>query len=114
MDLINRITHFIPDKYYIQLVYFKHFKHFANLKNPVTFNEKLQWLKLNDRKQIYSVMVDKYLAKEFVSNIVGEEYIIPLLGSWDSFSDIDFDSLPNSFVLKWNHDSGSIYICKNK
>ncbi|MBE6712970.1 MAG: glycosyl transferase [Ruminococcaceae bacterium] len=85
-----------------------------HLKNPVTFNEKLQWLKLYDRKPIYTTMVDKYEAKKFVSEKIGEEYIIPTLGVWNSFDEIDFDSLPEQFVLKCTHDSGGLVIVKDK
>lgn len=85
-----------------------------NLENPQTFNEKLQWLKLYDRKPIYTTMVDKYAAKEYVASIIGDEYIIPTLGIWDRFVDIDFNTLPNQFVLKCTHDSGGLVICKDK
>ena len=85
-----------------------------NLNHPQTFNEKLQWLKLHDRNPLYTVMVDKYKAKEYVGNIIGSKYIIPTLGVWDKFEDIDFDKLPTQFVLKTTHDSGGVFICKNK
>ena len=85
-----------------------------DLKNPQTFNEKLQWLKLYDRKTIYTTMVDKYEVKKYVADIIGEEYIIPTLGVWDRFEDIDFDALPNQFVLKCTHDSGGLIICRDK
>lgn len=85
-----------------------------DLKNPKTYNEKLQWLKLNDRKEIYTTMVDKAEAKKYVSDIIGEEYIIPTIGVYDRFDDIDFDKLPDQFVIKCTHDSGGIVICKNK
>ncbi len=85
-----------------------------NLKNPQTFNEKLQWLKLYDRNPAYTQMVDKYAVREYIKNTIGEEYLIPLLGVWDSFDEIDFDALPEQFVLKCNHDSGSVIICKDK
>ena len=85
-----------------------------NLDNPRTFNEKIQWLKLYDRKPEYTQMVDKYAVKEYVANIIGEEYIIPTLGVWDNVEDIDFDKLPNQFVLKCTHDSGGIVICSDK
>jgi hypothetical protein len=104
----------LPDSFYISLKYFYHFKRFPNLKNPKSFTEKIQWLKLNDRKQEYTVMVDKYLVKDYVASIIGSEYIIPTLGVWDDAEDIEFDDLPNQFVLKWNHDSGSVVICKDK
>ena len=105
---------FLPDKLYIQLYYFAEFKKFCNLKNPKTFNEKLQWLKLNDRKPEYTMMVDKYEAKKYVADIIGDEYIIPTLGVWDKFDDIDFDKLPDKFVLKCTHDSEGLVIVKDK
>lgn len=87
-----------------------------DLDNPQTFSEKLQWLKLYNRKPEYTQMVDKYAVKKYVANIIGEEYIIPTLGVWDRFEDIDFDKLPKQFVLKTTHDGGSygIVICKDK
>lgn len=85
-----------------------------NLKSPQTFNEKLQWLKLYDRKPVYTTMVDKFEAKEYVADIIGEEHIIKTLGVWEKFEDIDFDSLPNQFVLKCTHDSGGLAICTDK
>ena len=86
-----------------------------NLDNPQTFNEKLQWLKLYNRKPEYTVMVDKYLAKDYVAKAIGEEYVIPTIGVWDKAEDIDFNQLPNRFVLKCNHNSGlGMYICKDK
>ena len=85
-----------------------------DLGDPKTFNEKLQWLKLYDRKPIYTSMVDKYEAKKYVADIIGEEYIIPTLGVWDNFDDIDFDKLPDQFVLKCTHDSGGLVICRDK
>ena len=97
-------------KYKYKLV----FGHKLNLENPQTFNEKLQWLKLYDRKPIYTTMVDKYAAKEYVAERIGEEYIIPTLGIWNSFDDIDFENLPKQFVLKCTHDSGGLVICTDK
>lgn len=85
-----------------------------DLENPKTFNEKLQWLKLHDRKDIYTTMVDKYEAKKYVADMIGEGYIIPTLGVWNRFEDIDFDSLPDQFVLKCTHDSGGLVICRDK
>lgn len=85
-----------------------------DLENPKTYNEKLQWLKLYDRKPIYTTMVDKYEAKKYVADIIGEEYIIQTYGVWDKFEDIDFDALPEQFVLKCTHDSGGLAICKDK
>lgn len=86
-----------------------------NLDFPETFNEKLQWLKLHDRKPEYTMMVDKYAVRNYIADTIGEEYLIPLLGVWDNPDDIDFDALPNQFVLKCNHNSGlGMYICKDK
>lgn len=85
-----------------------------DLKNPRTYNEKLQWLKLYDRNPLYPQIVDKYRVKEYVASKIGEQYIIPTLGVYDSYEEIDFDNLPRQFVLKCTHDSGSIYICRDK
>lgn len=104
----------IPDKIYLKYKYKKILKKELNLNNPVTFNEKLQWLKLNDRKDIYTTMVDKYEAKKYVANIIGDEYIIPTIGIYNSFDEIDFSELPNQFVMKCTHDSGGLVICKDK
>lgn len=104
----------MPDKMYIKLKFYSRMGRFPNLKDPKTFNEKLQWLKLHDRKPEYTRMVDKYEAKQYVSDIIGEEYTIPTLGVWDKFDDIDFDKLPDQFVLKCTHDSGGLVICRDK
>lgn len=112
--LFYRLSLLIPDSWYLSLKYYKNFRRFPDLKHPKTFNEKLQWLKLHDRKPIYTTMVDKYEAKQYVANIIGEEYIIPTLGVWNRAEDINFDSLPNQFVLKATHDSGRVVICKDK
>ncbi len=95
-------------------MYYKHFHRFIDFKNPQTFNEKLNWLKLNDRRPEYTQMVDKYAVRDYISEKLGEEYLIPLLGVWDDPQEVDFDALPNQFVLKWNHDSGSVIICRDK
>lgn len=110
----EKITRFVPDKAYLKIVYYLRLRKKLNLDNPQTFNEKLQWLKLYDRKPVYSIMVDKYEAKKYVSDMIGEEYIIPTLGVWDRFEDINFDELPESFVLKCTHDSGGLVIVNEK
>lgn len=102
------------DETYLKRKYKAKFHRELDLENPKSFNEKLQWLKLNDRCQKYPQMVDKYAAKEYVASIIGDEYIIPTLGVWDKFDDIDFDMLPKQFVLKCTHDSGGLVICKDK
>ncbi len=85
-----------------------------DLNNPRTYNEKLQWIKLYDRNPLYTQLVDKYEVKNIVGKIIGEQYIIPTLGVWDNFDDIDFSTLPNQFVLKCTHDSGGLVICSDK
>lgn len=105
---------FLSDEKYIQLKFYDAFGRFMDFSKPKTFNEKLQWLKLHDRKPRYTMMVDKYKVREYISDKIGEEYLIPLFGVWDDPDDIDFDSLPNKFVLKCNHDSGGLSICRNK
>ena len=102
------------DKIYIKWDYFFCMHEWPDLENPKTFNEKLQWLKLHDRCHNYTTMVDKAEAKDYVAKVIGKEYIIPTLGLWDSFDEIDFDSLPDKFVLKCTHDSGGLVICKDK
>lgn len=105
----------IPDKIWIQFNYRRVFGRFCNFKNPKTYNEKLQWLKLYNRRSEYTNLVDKIEVKKYVASCIGEEHIIPLLGGpWESFNEIDFDLLPNQFVLKTNHDCGGIVICRDK
>ena len=104
----------IKDEEYVKIKYKLEMNKRLNLQDPKTFNEKLQWLKLYDRNPEYTQMVDKFEAKKYVANIIGKKYIIPTLGLWDKFEDIDFTKLPNKFVLKPTHASGNIFICKNK
>ena len=85
-----------------------------DLDNPLTYTEKLQWLKLYDHRPEYTAMVDKYAVKQYVAEKIGAEYVIPLLGVWERAEDIDFDALPQQFVLKTTHDSGSYVVCKDK
>jgi hypothetical protein len=108
------VSRVIPDRAYLRLKYRAAFGKKLNLKDPKTYNEKLQWLKLYDRKPEYTAMVDKCEAKKYVAERIGEEHIIPTLGVWDRVEDIDFDSLPNRFVLKCTHDSGGLVICRDK
>lgn len=110
----NKLSHLLPDETYLKLQYRANTHKKLNLKSPKTFNEKLQWLKLNNRKPKFTDMVDKYAVRDLVSKKIGDEYLIPLLGVWNSAEEIDFDSLPNEFVLKCNHDSGSVIICNDK
>ena len=85
-----------------------------NLDNPKTLSEKLQWLKLYGRNPLYTTMVDKCAVKEYVSQCIGSQCVIPLLGVWEHFDEIDFSALPNQFVLKCTHDSGGIVFCRDK
>ncbi len=102
------------DEKFLKMFFRRNMGYEPDLENPKSFSEKLQWLKLHDRKPIYTTMVDKYEAKKYVASIIGEEYIVPTYGVWDHFDDIDFDALPNQFVLKCTHDSGGLVICKDK
>lgn len=103
-----------PDKPYLKLVYRSEMGKRLNLDAPVTFNEKLQWLKLYDRKPEYSRYIDKYAVRSYISETLGKQYLIPLLGVYDSAEKIDWDSLPNKFVLKCTHGSSANIICTNK
>ena len=109
-----KVFNLLPDKLYLHIKYFCKMGKILNLRNPKTFNEKIQWLKINDRKPTYTKMVDKCDAKEYVANKIGNEYIIPTIGLYNSFDDINFEELPKEFVLKCTHDSGGVIICKDK
>ena len=85
-----------------------------NLENPQTFNEKLNWLKLNDHRPIYSQLADKYVVKSYVESKIGKDYLVKNYGSWESVDDIDFNKLPDKFVIKTNNDSSGVIICKDK
>ena len=104
----------ISDKNYIEKEFYYRLGKVLDLENPQTFNEKLQWLKLYDRKPEYTKMVDKYQAKKYVAEKIGEEYIIPTLGIWNRAEDIEWEKLPDKFVLKATHDSGGLVICRDK
>ena len=110
----NKLKIRISDDKYLKYKYQLYIKKKLNLKNPQTFNEKLQWLKIYDRNDQYTQMVDKYEAKKYVASIIGEEYIIPTIGIYNSFDEIDFKKLPNKFVIKCTHDSGGLVVCKDK
>ncbi len=104
----------VPDEKYLKKQYYSKMGMPLNLDKPEGFSEKLQWMKLYDRNPLYTELVDKYKVKKYVADRIGEEYVIPVLGVWDKASDIDFDLLPERFVLKCNHDSGGLFICKDK
>ena len=109
-----RIGAVLPDEPYLEVLYRLMTGKKLNLQSPETFGEKIQWLKLYDHNPDYTMMVDKYAVKEYVAEKLGSEYVIPTLGVWDRVEDIDWDSLPNQFVLKCTHDSGGLVICKDK
>lgn len=114
--IIQNLFGWLPDKTYLQLLYRFKMGHRLDLNHPKTFTEKIQWLKLYNRRPEYTLMVDKYAVKKYVADIIGEKYIIPTLGVWDKPEDIDWDALPNEFVLKTTHGGGSggVVICKDK
>lgn len=113
-NLKHTVFRLMPDSMYLKIIYKRNMKKRLDLKFPKTFNEKLQWLKLNDRKPLYTTMVDKHEAKRYVADRIGNAHIIPTFGIWEKFDDIDFDALPNQFVLKCTHDSGGLVIVKDK
>lgn len=104
----------MPDKLYLSLRFRSYMGYWMDWKNPKTFNEKIQWLKIHDRNPSYSCLVDKYSVRNYVSQKIGNGYLIPILGVWENVDEIEFDKLPNQFVLKCSHDSGSVIICKDK
>jgi len=108
------LLNWIPDQLYLKIIWRLKTGKKLNLTSPKTFNEKLQWLKLYNRKPEYTQMVDKYEAKKYVAERIGEKYIVPTYGIWNRFDEIDFGILPNQFVLKCTHDSGGLVICKDK
>lgn len=104
----------ISDGLYLNIAFWVRMGKWPNIEHPQTFSEKLQWMKLHDRNPLYTKLVDKYEVKPIVAEKIGSKYIIPTIGVWESADDIDFDSLPDQFVLKCTHDSGGLVICKNK
>ena len=114
--LLPNFQRFLSDRAYVKLYYRFSMGKRLNLKNPQTFNEKLNWLKLYDHNPLYTTLVDKYAVKSWGAEWIGEQYIIPTLGVWDSFDEIDFDKLPNQFVLKTTHGGGNVgvVVCSNK
>lgn len=113
-DLMREHPNWLPDKWYLKLLWEYTYGYELDLQHPKTFSEKLQWLKLYDRKPEYTTMVDKYRAKQWIADKIGEQYVIPTLAVYNSVDEIDLDQLPDQFVLKCNHDSGSVVICRDK
>lgn len=114
MLALKKSLSFLPDKLYIKLYYRFRVGRTLNVDNPITLNEKLQWLKFNYRFPLQTIVSDKLLVRDYVSKKIGDEYLIPLLGVWESFNNINFDELPRKFVLKCNHDSGGLVVCTDK
>lgn len=109
------VTKYISDKAFVEKEYFLNTGEKLNLVHPQKFNEKLQWLKLYDHNPQYTIMVDKYRARQYIKDVIGDQYLIPLLGVWEKPDEIEFDLLPNQFVLKCNHNSGTgMCVCKDK
>lgn len=106
----------LSDSQFLKVSFMYYFGYPLDLSNPKSFSEKLQWLKLYDRKPHYTTMVDKYAVKQFVADIIGERYIIPTFGVWNAPEDIDWNSLPSQFVLKTTHGGGGngVVICTDK
>lgn len=110
----NHLKSLLPDSLYLRLNFRKKNSYPLNLKNPKSFNEKIQWLKLYGNLQQYENLVDKYEVRKFISGTIGEEFLIPLIGVWDKVEEIDFSKLSEQFVLKCTHDCESVVICKDK
>ena len=113
-DMIKKCPHLMSDKFYLSVLWKMVMGYELDWKSPKTFNEKLQWLKLNDRNPLYTTLVDKYRVKQWVADKIGEQNVIPTMAVYNSVDEIDLDKLPNQFVLKCNHDSGSVVICRDK
>lgn len=114
MTFVKKSLRFLPDKSYIKLYYRLRVGRKLNTNNPTTLNEKLQWLKFNYRFPLQSIVSDKLLVRDYVKEKIGAEYLIPILGIWEKYDDIDFSLLPKQFVLKCNHDSGGLVVCTDK
>ena len=112
--LLEHISPFLTTEAYLKLRWRVRMGYPLNLDNPQTFNEKLQWLKINYRNPLYTTLVDKYAVKKYVEEKIGAEHVVPLIASWDSVNDIDWNALPNQFVVKCSHDCGGMVICKDK
>ena len=104
----------VPDKLYLRIKYFCRTGKLLHLKQPKTFNEKLNWLKLHHHNPLLTTLADKYAVKDYVAKLIGEEYVVPNYGVWNAFDDIDLAALPSQFVLKATHDSGGAIIIRDK
>lgn len=114
MKFTKKSLWFLPDEFYIKLYFRLNLHRKLNLKNPKYLNDKLQWLKFNYRFPLQTIVSDKYEVRNYVESKIGNKYLIPLLGVWNNVNEIDFNTLPEQFVLKCNHDSGGLAICIDK
>ena len=112
--IFEKVGRYVSDEKYIKTKFRILLGYKLDIRNPKTFNEKLNWLKLHDRKELYTLLADKYLVKSYVRDKIGEEYVIPLLGVWNSIDEVDIDELPSEFVLKATHDSSGAVVCHDK
>ncbi len=112
--VIDKYQEILNDEVYLSMIFEEKIGHKPNLISPESFNEKLQWLKIHNRDPYYNKLVDKAEVKRVVASIIGQEYVVPTLGTWSRFDDIEFEKMPKQFVLKCTHDSGSIVICSDK
>ena len=110
----TKVARIIPDSTFLKIKFWINYGKKLDLNNPKSYNEKIQWLKLNDRKEFYSNIVDKYEVKKYVSDLIGEQYLIPTLGIYNNWNEIDFNLLPDQFVIKCTHDSGGMIVCRDK
>ena len=111
---VTRLVFVLPDKTYIKIKFWLETGYRLDLNNPQSFNEKLQWLKFNDQHDEYTMMVDKYLVKDYVASLIGEKYLIPTIGVYNTIEEIKWEDLPQQFVLKTTGDSGGVIVCKDK
>jgi hypothetical protein len=112
--LRTKIFYMMPDELYLRIMFRLIMRKRLHLENPIYFNEKLQWLKLYYRSPLYPVFTDKYAVRKYVADTIGEKYLVPMIGIWDSFDEIEFNELPDQFILKCTHDSGGVLVCRDK
>ncbi len=112
--LLRKPQPWMPDRLYLELMYWRAFGRPLDLRHPTRYTEKLQWQKLYDRNPLYHTLADKAEVKSHVASIIGNEHVVPTFGVWNSPGEIDWESLPERFVLKCTHDSGSTVICLDK
>ena len=111
----RKLLNWMPDRLYLSALWLAYFHKKLDWKNPKSFNEKIQWLKVKNRNPFYPTLVDKFAVRQFIADTIGEQYLIPLVGGpWHSFDEIEFSSLPDQFVLKCTHDSGNVVICHDR